>query len=139
MSDTIWLEISDGISKTGGERDNSIMLKLGEELDILAKKLGVPKLSSFYDNSALAHEYADELEDVDIPPIDPVWFDAGVGGQAVGALLSALREGTAELGTKLDASHHDWPAMLLQELEYCRAALTEAARHGQRFHFLVVP
>lgn len=141
MSDTIWLEISDGIEKTGGERDNSMMLKLSEELDALADKLGVPKLSSFFDDSALVGEYAEELEDidVDIPPVDPVWFDAGVGSQAVGALLSALHDGPAELGTKLDASRSDWLAMLLEELEYCRGTLKGAAQRSERFHFLVVP
>ena len=141
MSDTIWLEISGGIEKTGGDRDNSMMLKLCADLDALADKLGVPKLSSFFDDSALVDEYAEELEDVDvdIPPADPVWFDAGAGSQVVGALLSALRDGSAERGTKLDASRADWRAMLLEELEYCHGALKEAAQRSQRFRFLVVP
>jgi hypothetical protein len=56
MSDTIWLEVTDGTEKTGGDRDNTILLKLGTQLDALAEKLGVAKPSSFYDNSALADE-----------------------------------------------------------------------------------
>jgi hypothetical protein len=41
MSDTIWLEVTDGKEKTGGDRDNTILLELGTQLDALAEKLGV--------------------------------------------------------------------------------------------------
>ena len=53
MSDTIWLEVGEGREKSGGERDDSIMLELTSELDALAERLGVPKLSSFCEATRL--------------------------------------------------------------------------------------
>jgi hypothetical protein len=97
MSDTIWLETTDGREKTGDERDNSIMLRLAEELDALAEKLNVPKLSSFYDNTALADAYAGEFDDADVPPVEPVWFEAAAGRQAVEAILAEFRRNAAAI------------------------------------------
>lgn len=139
MSDTIWLEVTDGGEKTGGERDNSIMLKLGDELDAMAERLGVPQLSTFYDNSALAEAYAEEIEGGDMAPVEPVWFEPSAGRQALEAILGALRENPAAVLTTSDPFRSHWPAMLLDELQYCHAALVEAEQSGQRFHLLVVP
>ena len=61
MSDTIWLEVSDGQETSGGDRDNSAMLRLSDELDALAIELGVGKLTTFYDSRALAEAFAEEL------------------------------------------------------------------------------
>ncbi len=139
MSDTIWLEILDGGEKTCGDRDNSIMLRLGEELGALAQELGAPKLSQFYDSSALAEAYGEEFEDAALPPVDPAWFDAADGLQTVGALLGALREGEVQARLGLDATRSHWLEMLREELEYCRDALSKAAERGLRFHLLIVP
>ena len=139
MSDTIWLEVTDGREKSGGERDNSIMLKLTRELDGLAEKLDVPKVSSFYDKSALAEAYAGELEDADVPPVEPVWFDAAAGRRAVEALLVELRTNSAAIRFPSDPSRRHWPDALRDELEYCRSTLSQAEKRELRFHFLVVP
>ncbi len=139
MSDTIWLEVFDGTDKTGGDRDNSMILRLGDELAAVATRLGVPKLSTFYDSSALADAYASEFEDAELPPVEPVWFDAADGLQAVAALLEAVRGGSMQARLKLDATRSRWSEMLLEELQYCHGALSHAAERGQRFHFLVVP
>ena len=139
MGDTIWLEVHDGRDKTGGDRDYSIMLRLADDLDALAGKLGVPKLSSFYDNSALAEAYADEMAGADMPPVEPAWFEASAGRQALDAIIRALRENPAAVQMAADPSRGHWPAMLLGELEACHASLVEAEQRGHRFHFLIVP
>jgi hypothetical protein len=139
MSDTIWLEVFDGTEKTGGDRDNSMILRLGDELGAVATELGVSKLSAFYDSSALADAYAGELEDAELPQVDSAWFDAADGLKTFAALLEAVRGGSAQSRLKLDATRSHWPEMLLEELEYCHGVLSHAAERGQRFHLLVVP
>jgi len=139
MSDTIWLEVSDGRENSGGERDNSIMLKLTAELDTLAERLGVAKLSSFYDNTALADAYAGEFEDVEVPQVESVWFDAAPGRGAVEAILAELRSNAVAIRYPSDPSRGHWPDALLDELQYCHASLTQAEQRGLRFHFLIVP
>jgi len=139
MSDTIWLEVSDGHTKEGGERDNSIMLHLGEELDTLAARLGVSQLSSFYDNSALARALAEELDDSDTADsLDEVWFDAGEGHGTLAALISELRERPESLDFTPDGGRSHWPQALMEELEYCLAGLREAMAQGRKFHLLIV-
>jgi hypothetical protein len=139
MSDTIWLETTDGHEKTGGERDNSIMLKLAEELDALAEKLNVPKFSSFYDNTALADAYAGEFDDTDVPPVEPVWFEAAAGRQAVEAILAEVRRNAAAIPFPTDPTRGHWPDALRDELEYLQTSLVQAEQRGLRFHFLIVP
>jgi hypothetical protein len=114
MSDTIWLEVHDGREKTGGDRDNSIMLRLADDLDALASRLGVAKLSAFYDSSALAGVYADEMEGADLPPVEPAWFEARAGRQTLEALLGALRENPGALQTPLRPSRSHWRAQLVR-------------------------
>jgi hypothetical protein len=135
MSDTIWLELSDGRQKTGGDRDNSAMLRLSEDLDALATKLGVAKLTTFYDSSALAEEYADEFEGADMPAAESAWFEASAGRESVAALLGALRENPKAV----QADSAGGATVLIEELEYCHGALIDAERRGQRFHLLIVP
>jgi hypothetical protein len=139
MSDTIWLEVTDGKEKTGGDRDNTILLKLGKQLDALAEKLGVAKPSSFYDNSALADEYAGEFDEAATPEAATVWFEARAGREAMEALLTALREQPDMFAARLSPSRSHWPQALLEELEYCHSALVDAEQRGHRFHLLIVP
>ena len=139
MSDTIWLEVTDGKEKTGGDQDNSILLKLGKQLDALAEKLGVATPSSFYDNSALADEYAGEFDEAAPPEAAAMWFEARAGRETVEALLAALREQPDMFATRLSPSRSHWPAALLEELEYCHAVLVDAEQRSHRFHLLIVP
>ena len=62
MGDTIWVDVQ-GRAKDDLPHDNSIMLRLKNELDRLSDKLGVPKLSDFYDYSELAAQFAEETDD----------------------------------------------------------------------------
>lgn len=140
MGDTIWLEVTDGRTKEGGDRDNSIMLRLDEELDTLAARLGVAKLSSFYDNSALAEALAEEFEDPErAGALSPdVWFEAEEGHRTLTALVKELRERPNSLGFVPDSSRSHWPQALMEDLEYCLSGLTQALAQGRKFHLLIV-
>ena len=58
MGHTIWVEVR-GRSLNETADDSSTMLRLMDKLDTLAVKLGVNKLSEFYDYSELEEAYAD--------------------------------------------------------------------------------
>jgi hypothetical protein len=49
MCAAIWLVVSDGQAKVGGDRNNSIVLRWETGLDDLADTLGLAKVSAFYD------------------------------------------------------------------------------------------
>ena len=115
MGNTIWLQVKRGGKVTGGDRDNSIMLRLEKELDILADELTVARPSSFYG-----------------------WHDSEVGIETVSALLHALQKNPERLKYPPDPSRAHWPELLVQELTYCESSLKSAADEGCRFRFRVV-
>ncbi|MEW6208265.1 MAG: hypothetical protein AB1631_07850 [Acidobacteriota bacterium] len=133
MGDTLWLEIKDGDETSGDEQDNSLMLRLQENLDALAEALGVPKLSQFFDYSLIAAEF-DEAGGLP----DEAWFDAKDGLLAVDRLYTHLIAHFDDLGLRADQSQAHWPDGLLEELSYCRARLAEAVERGARFRLLIV-
>jgi len=148
MGDTIWVDVR-GLSRDevpGG--DNSIMLRLMNQLDRLAGKLKVSKLSVFCDDSELEVEYGDieeagdlseESEPADEEQASGSWFDSGQALTAVRAIYNHLKEHPEDLGFKPDRSRSHWPGRLMDELENCQAALEKAVARGQPFRFLIVP
>jgi hypothetical protein len=131
------------------------MHRLMDNLDVLAGKLGVRKLSDFYDYSELEEAYGDlgdEGEDTEDdgeeePAPEPTleerqakgeWFDSTVGLGAVRKLRQRLTERFDDLGFKPDRSTAHWPKQLLDELSHTEAILNEAASRGQRFRLLIV-
>src|SRR5688572_22013105 len=62
MGHTVWVEVQGRPLKESGD-DSSIMHHLMDNLDELAGKLRVAKLSGFYDYSELEEAYADLEED----------------------------------------------------------------------------
>ena len=115
MGNTIWLQVKKGGKVTGGDRDNSIMLRLREELDALADELAVARPSSFY-----------------------VWSDSVVGYQSISKILGALQESPQRVGYPSDPSRTHWPELLLKELSHCAGGLKSAAEEGCRFRFRIV-
>lgn len=65
MGDTIWVDVHGG-SEDDLPSDNSIMLRLDKHLDKLADKIGVAKLTTFYDYSAMEDEFGDFGVDGDL-------------------------------------------------------------------------
>ena len=62
MGATIWVDVQ-GRADDETPADNSTMLQLEEQLDKLARKIGVEKLTGFYDYSAAEDDLADLLDD----------------------------------------------------------------------------
>lgn len=141
MGNTIWLEVNDGATTVGDQADCSFPLLLQKELDGLAERLGLTKLSAFHDYSTVAQELGDELgelpEGVEMPA--PAWFDAKEGWTAIAALLRALQEHPEELRFKASKSKAHWSASLVDDLQYLKAGLEQPAARGHKFRLLVVP
>src|SRR6478672_6638147 len=95
MGDTIWVDVQ-GRAKDDLPQDNSIMLRLKDELDRLSDKLGVPKLSDFHDYSALAAQFAEEMDDGveadDKARPGEMWFDPTQALTAVRAIHNHLTQ-----------------------------------------------
>jgi hypothetical protein len=152
MGDTIWVDVQ-GRAETDSPADNSIMLRLGEHLDKLSAKLGVPKLTEFYDYSALEDEFAELIESgrsgeeddtnlvadsVDTSQQAGTWFDPAAALEAVRTIQHRLEQHPEELNFKPDASRSHWPTDLMQELERVQAALEDAVSRSKKFRFLIV-
>src|SRR5689334_6817724 len=137
MGDTIWVDVQ-GRAEDDLPSDNSIMLRLDEQLDRLSAKLGVAKLSDFYDHSEKEAEFADLAQDADVEEDDEsgqvaeratapgTWFDPAPALRAVTAIRQHLVRHPADLGFKPDASASHWPSDLMDELEYATAVLEDA-------------
>jgi hypothetical protein len=148
MGDTIWVDVR-GRSREDVPPDNSIMLRLKDQLDRLSGKLNVAKLTDFYDYSELEAQYGDqgdnedESEDGigtdDAHQAKGSWFDAGQALAAVRALRDHLVQHPEALGFKPDRSRAHWPGYLMDELQDCQTVLEEAVARGRPFRFLIVP
>jgi hypothetical protein len=148
MSDTIWLDVQ-GRPRDDLPPDNTIMLQLQDQLDRLAGKLNVAKLSEFYDYSELELQYAkfldNEEDDAEVASagdnaeVSGSWFAPEPALAAVRALHAHLAQHPADLGFQPDASRAHWPARLLEELQHCQTALEAAGARGRKFRFLIVP
>jgi hypothetical protein len=148
VGDTIWVD-TQGRRKAELPRDNSIMLRLKDELDRLSDKLSVSKLSQFYDYSVLKAQYADftgqsdtgnsDAEVVDEEQSRGVWFDPAPALIAVRTIHGHLQQHPENLAFSPDPKHRHWPASLIKELKECQSALERAVSQGRKFRFLIVP
>ena len=158
MGDTIWVDVQ-GRAEDDLPADNSIMLRLDKQLDTLAAKLGVAKLTTFYDYSAMEEEFGQLGEfvgdgggDDDAGGEDDAAADAGDGGASRGqwfdpsealAAVRAIRQHLVrrpdDLGFAPDPSRSHWPAELVEELGHVQGVLEDAAARKKKFRFLIVP
>ena len=149
MGDTIWVDIQ-GRAEEDLPPDNSIMLRFEKPLERLSAKLGVAKLTDFYDYSAMEQELADFMDEEDADEGEAIddtgeeaspqgtWFVPAPALAAVCAIHDHLVQYPEDLGLKPDASRKHWPAELMEELKHCRSVLEGAAAKGRKFRFLVV-
>jgi hypothetical protein len=138
MSDTIWVDVR-GRSKDDIPQDNSILLRMKDQLDRLAKKLKVPNLSDFYDYSELEAQYSDLDDDEgESEESRGTWFDPGQALAAVRAIHDHLVQHPEDLMFKSDAPRAHWPERLMNELKHCQNVLENAVSHGRQFRFLIV-
>lgn len=147
MGATIWVDV-EGRTEDDLLSDNSIMLRLEEQLARLSGKLGVPNLADFYDYSEMEEQFADRpdddahddaVDDDEEPTPRGAWFEPAQALAAVRAIHDHLEQHPADLDFKPDASRQHWPSDLMEELKDCRGVLEDAAANGKKFRFLIVP
>ena len=140
MGATIWVDVQ-GRAKDDLPHDNSIMLRLKDELDRLSDKLGVPKLSDFHDYSVLAAQFAEgmDVEADDKARHGEMWFDPTRALTAVQPIYNHLTEKPEDLGFRAEPSQRHWPANLMKELQNCQTVLEKTVSQGRQFRFLIVP
>jgi hypothetical protein len=155
MGHTIWVEVQGRPLKETAD-DSSIMHHLMDNLDELAGRLRVAKLSGFYDYSELEEAYADLVEsDAEEgsegggelnrePTLEERqargdWFDSAEGLESVRKLRQHLANHFKDLQFTPDDSTGHWPKQLMSELARSEAILEEAVERGRRFRLLIVP
>jgi hypothetical protein len=139
VGQTIWIDVR---GRPGSETHNdmSVLLRLDRELDALAEKFGVAKLSDFHDTSQLIDEYKSILEEagVDSSVPDPSWVDSSTGLETVTTLRLHLERDFSVLNWQPDKSRKHWPENLLNDLRFCEKVLNEAVSNAQPFRLMIV-
>src|SRR5687768_5512352 len=146
MGLTIWVDV-EGRADDEPRWDNSIMLQLERQLDKLAAKLGVARLTTFYDYTALEEDFAEPPEaeteaeggGADDAASRGSWFDPAAALAAVRAIRQHLMRKPDDLEFKPDAPRAHWPAYLMEDLEHVQGVLEDAAARDRKFRFLIVP
>jgi hypothetical protein len=153
MSMTLWLHTLQEREMTRESEDHNLMHELAEDLDSLCERLGVARLSSFFDMTDMeynfdhggAHAQSAEIDDDDVSVLDPEtgyaygiddmrWFDAAAGLKTMAALREEIDfSDGSEL--HLDEEEQD---VLLDELDDCIMRLHEPAQAGGKFHLAVL-
>ncbi len=148
MGMTLWIQTLKGSDASLDSDDHSWMYRFADVLDERCLALKVAKLSTFFDETDLAYNFDDHLDDLDEEALeevdrDPVadagygiddmpWFDAADGLKTLQALRDDLASHRLE-----DMSDEDRDE-LLDELNNCVRILIETAGSGGRFHLLIV-
>jgi len=134
MGHTIWIDV-DGRSGTETHHDMGVLHRLDKHLDALAEKLGVTRLTAFYDYRELNAAYDEAGEELP----GPEWFDSAKGLEAFTALRLRLEEDWDAINWKPDKSEQHWPQSLMDDLRFCESLLEQAVLKGQRFRLMIVP
>jgi hypothetical protein len=141
MGDTIWLDV-EGRSESEELRDCTIMLRMTENLDNVSQKLGIASIAEFFDYSALEENYAEFLPEPEAQACEKPsgkWFDAGAVMAVIRPLRAHLQSKPSDLAFVSNDANAHWMEHLMDELRYCEDALEDAASHGKRVRFLLVP
>lgn len=134
MSDTIWVRRKSrvGTDDSGDDYDHSLFCEASEELDALAKSLGVRMLSDFIDTTDMQYNMSeDELPESWIAENEK-WFAPADALPSLKKIIERLKSGKAK------GIEEDLRAELIEELEDCLAKVTEAEQDGDQFHFCLV-
>jgi hypothetical protein len=159
MSMTLWLHTLQGHDMTREmtreSEDHDLMHELADDLDFLCERLGVARLSSFFDltdmeynfdhGGAAAQSAHAEDDDGEVSTLDAEtgyaygiddmqWFDAASGLTTLQALREEI-DFSDGLELHLDEEEQD---LLLQELDDCISRLRQPAAAGGRFHLAVL-
>jgi hypothetical protein len=120
MGTTVW------VLKEGQEDDNwdhSLMLSQEKELDRLAEKLKVKKLSELYDYSVLSDEFGG-------PETEPNYLAPEVVKETLRSLIGAIKAGNS--GVRLQDE-------LVEELEDCFIKAVQAETENCKVRLSIIP
>lgn len=156
MSMTLWLHTLQKREMTRESDDHNLMHALADDLDFLCERLGVARLSSFFDltdmeynfdhgGAATASARINGDDDDEVTTLDPEtgyaygiddmkWFDAAAGLTTMQALREEI-DFSDGLELHLDEEEQD---VLLDELDDCIFRLREPAASGGQFHLAVL-
>ena len=158
MSMTLWIHTLQDRDMSRDSDDHTMMHDRADDLDALCERLGVSRLSSFFDMTDLDYNFTRDLEaageeegdddpdEDDGAGVDPEtgyaygiddmqWFDAGTGLATLEALRAALLDD--EIADAMDFGDAERD-VLLDELEDCITHLREPAGASGRFHLAVL-
>jgi hypothetical protein len=155
MGSAIWIEIKGRPFKETAY-DCCKILRLDDELDEVAIRHELSKLSSFFDWTEMARLAELEIsEDADLKPEfrdltgEPLavreqtgdWFDSSQGLKTIQTLQGRLNEIDEAIRSRTSSAKdfERYRGELLDELKLCERFLTEAVAAGQPFRLLVVP
>jgi hypothetical protein len=132
MSIAIWIDVNPRREETLS--DMTVLNALAKELDALAERLGVNKVSSFFDYRELIRGSGEAEKDLPAP----VWFDAATGLAAFSALHKKLKSDWAALSWTPNKSQGHWPERLMENLAFCCSVLQDAVTRKEKFRLLIV-
>jgi len=163
MGSAIWIEVRGRPFKETAD-DCCKMDRLADELDDVATRLGVPKLSSFFDWTEMTRaadaetaycELRDGLREEEPEPEfrditgEPLairektgeWFDSGQGLRTIQAVRTDLNQhaNAVPLPTHSPEDFERYRRELLEEFQLCERFLVEAVASGQQFRLVIVP
>lgn len=146
MGMTLWISTLDGRNLTKNTNDHSMMYRHADTLDRLCDLLTVEKLSSFFDFTALQHDFKEELDDEEEQHnrLDPetgyeygiddmTWFDSASGLTTLTALHANI-DTDAELKTLKETQRRQ----LIDEFNDCLTMLRDSAARNGKFHLAVI-
>jgi hypothetical protein len=134
MGNTVWIDVR-GRSGSETHDDMNVLLRLNQQLDVLAVSLGVTKLTEFYDYRELILSYEGDGEEI----VPDQWFDSTNGLVTFKALRLCLESNWDALGWTPDKFKQHWRRTLMDHLEFCEKVLEQAVLNEQEFRLLIVP
>jgi hypothetical protein len=134
MSDTIWVRRNSrvGTDDSDDDYDHSLFCKASEELDALAKNLGVRLLSDFIDTTDMQYNFSEEELPESWIAENEKWFAPADALPSLTKIVERLKSGEVKgIKEKLRPG-------LIEELEDCLAKVSEAEKEADSFHFCLV-
>jgi hypothetical protein len=144
MGMTLWIHTLEGRDMSTDSEDHTLMYRFFDDLDSLCHKLGVAKISSFFDSTDLELCMREDDDETDEDPEvgseaensyetdNMLWFDAASGLDTFKTLRAAIAENELP---NLDEENKSW---LLEELDDCISKLKDPSERGSKFNLPII-
>jgi hypothetical protein len=144
MGMTLWIHTLEGRDISTDSEDHTLMYRLSDDLDSLCDKLGVAKISSFFDSTDLEICMREDDDEIGADPEidsetensygidDMAWFDATSGLATFQNLRASIADNELPNLGKEDKT---W---LLEELDDCITKLKGSSERGGKFNLPII-